>query len=52
MLVRGIGYMKDLASLHREEISRYTNIDWDVVSSLSYLYQFDREFQYANSSYM
>ena len=37
--------MYELAHRHREEISALTTIDWDVISNMKYLHEFDREVQ-------
>lgn len=37
--------MNKLMNAHRESILKYTNLEWDRISNVTYLYEFDREVQ-------
>lgn len=37
--------MRKLSATHKEEIQKYTNIDYDKLTQLTYLYEFDRAYQ-------
>ncbi|RYP24553.1 hypothetical protein DL765_000573 [Monosporascus sp. GIB2] len=37
--------MRRLSATHKEEIQKYTNIDYDRLTKLTYLYEFDRAYQ-------
>ncbi|KAI1391211.1 AB-hydrolase YheT [Hypoxylon trugodes] len=43
--------MKALASRHKDELDKYTNIDTDNLLNLKYLYEFDRAYQCATWGY-
>ncbi|KAL2266313.1 hypothetical protein VTJ83DRAFT_5665 [Remersonia thermophila] len=37
--------MKKLITLHKDEISKYTTLDYDKIQSITFLHEFDREVQ-------
>ncbi|RYP85476.1 hypothetical protein DL770_005034 [Monosporascus sp. CRB-9-2] len=37
--------MRRLSATHKEEIQKYTNVDYDQLTKLTYLYEFDRAYQ-------
>jgi Predicted hydrolase of the alpha/beta-hydrolase fold len=38
--------MKRLMDLHKDEIIKYTNLNFDRIQNITYLHEFDREVQY------
>lgn len=37
--------MSKLINAHKESILKHTNLDWDQINSVKYLYEFDRAVQ-------
>lgn len=37
--------MRNLALRHKEEIQKFTNLDFERIMKVRYLYEFDREVQ-------
>lgn len=37
--------MRELISLHKESILKFTKLDWDTIRNVKYLYEFDRAVQ-------
>jgi hypothetical protein len=37
--------MKRLINLHKDSILKFTNLDWESIQKVTYLYEFDREVQ-------
>jgi len=38
--------MKRLISRHKDAVLKHTNLDYDRIQQITYLYEFDREVQY------
>jgi len=46
-LIDAIANMKRLISRHKDAVLEHTNLDYDRILKITYLYEFDREVQYA-----
>jgi uncharacterized protein len=44
-LILMLASMKELISLHKESIQKYTDLDFDRIMKITYLYEFDQEVQ-------
>jgi uncharacterized protein len=43
--------MRELIARHKDAIIKYTNLDFDRIQNITYLYEFDREVQCATWGY-
>jgi uncharacterized protein len=46
-LIDAAANMKRLISRHKDAVLKHTNLDYDRIQQITYLYEFDREVQYA-----